>query len=66
MNIDKLLTPKETADILGVSEGTLAVWRCTGRNNIDFVKIGRKVMYHPEDIKSFIERKTVYPGGQED
>jgi len=56
--LSKLLTPKQTSEYIGVSEGTLTVWRCTGRYDLKYCKIGRKVMYHPDDIQSFIESRT--------
>lgn len=57
-NINKLLTPEHAAEILGISEGTLNVWRSTGRYDLPFVKVGSKVLYRPEDIQAFIERRT--------
>lgn len=56
--INNLLTPKATADILGVSEGTLTVWRSVGRYDLKSTKIGRKVMYKPESVQEFIENRT--------
>lgn len=50
-----LLTPQKAAEILGVAIGTLAVWRCTARYPLPFVKIGRRVMYREQDINNFIE-----------
>ena len=50
-----LIKPNAAAKILGVSVGTLAVWRCTGRYPLLFVKIGRNVMYRQGDIDSFIQ-----------
>ena len=50
-----LLTPKKAAETLGVAIGTLAVWRCTARYPLPFVKIGRRVMYREQDIYNFIE-----------
>lgn len=50
-----LLTPQKTAETLGVAIGTLAVWRCTARYPLPFVKIGRRVMYREQDISDFIE-----------
>ena len=50
-----LLTPKQTAETLGVTIGTLAVWRCTARYPLTFVKIGRRVMYRQSDIDCFIQ-----------
>ena len=51
-----LLTPAQAADILGVTIGTLAVWRCTARYPLPFVKIGRRVKYRLYDINNFIEQ----------
>lgn len=51
-----LLTPKKAAEILGVAIGTLAVWRCTARYPLPFVKIGRRVMYREQDVIDFIEK----------
>ncbi|MEN8129849.1 MAG: helix-turn-helix domain-containing protein [Pseudomonadota bacterium] len=48
------LSPTETAEILGVTEGTLAVWRCTSRYPLPWVKVGRKVFYRQRDISKFI------------
>ena len=50
-----LLTPAQAAEILGVTIGTLAVWRCTARYPLTFVKIGRRVKYRLADINNFIE-----------
>lgn len=52
------LNPAEAANILGVTEGTLAVWRCTKRYQLPFVKIGRKIFYRSEDINAFVESRT--------
>ena len=51
----KLLTTKEAAAKLGVLPATLIAWRCTGRYNLPFIKIGNwKVMYLERDIDEFI------------
>jgi excisionase family DNA binding protein len=54
-----LLTRKQTADYLGVTSRTLAVWACTKRYNLPFVKIGRLVKYRIADLDAFITRRTV-------
>jgi hypothetical protein len=54
MNVTRLLNPRETAELLGRTEGTLAVWRCTRRYDLPFLKIGARVMYHPDDVMAFI------------
>lgn len=58
-NIERLLTPSIVSEILGISEGTLQVWRTTGRGNLSFVKVGGKVMYRPEDVQDFINRRLI-------
>jgi len=52
-----LLPPRAAAIELQVTAGTLAVWRCTGRYSLPFVKIGSKVFYRRSDISSFIESR---------
>lgn len=49
-----LLTRREAAVYLGVAEQTLAVWKCTGRRSLPFVKIGRLVRYRKADLDAFI------------
>ena len=54
---EKLLTPRKTADLLGVTPETLAVWRCTGRYKLPFIKVGRKVLYDRNDVEQFISSR---------
>ena len=56
-----LLTPKQTAELLGVTEGTLSVWRCVHRYRLTFIKVGGRVMYRPSDINEFIASRAVTP-----
>ncbi|NMQ20987.1 DNA-binding protein [Candidatus Competibacter phosphatis] len=63
--IDPLLTPEQTAANLGVSEKTLNVWRCTGRVNLPYVKVGARVRYRSADVEAFITRRTIRPGALE-
>ena len=57
-NIRDLCDDKTAADILDVTTGTLSVWRSTGRYNLPFVKIGRKVRYRRADLLAWLERRT--------
>ena len=57
LNSSDLLPPEQAAKKLHVTTGTLSVWRCTGRYNLPFVKIGSKVRYQRADIESFIQRR---------
>jgi excisionase family DNA binding protein len=52
----ELLTRREAAAYLGVSEQTLAIWKCTGRYNLPYIKIGRLVKYKRQDLDAFITR----------
>jgi len=56
---NRLLTRKEAADLLGTTEGTLAVWACNKRYGLPMVKIGRLAKYLSSDLMAFIERRTV-------
>lgn len=54
-----LVSRKEAATILGIEPNTLAVWACTGRHKLPYVKIGRYVKYRMSDLDAFIENNTV-------
>ncbi len=49
-----LLTPEEVGALLRVPTGTLAVWRCTGRVKLAYIKIGRAVRYRQGDVEAFV------------
>lgn len=57
----KLLTSEQVANILGVTEHTLAVWRSTGRYDLPYVKSGRLVRYREADVTGFIEGRVKTP-----
>lgn len=59
---DPLLTTPEAAAYIGVTKNTLSVWRCVGRYNIQFVKVGRLVKYRKSALDAFLDRRTV--GGE--
>ena len=56
---DPLLDEKEVATILGVTVGTLQVWRCTKRYPLAYVKVGRNVRYPRSALTAFISSRTV-------
>lgn len=58
----ELLTPAETATLLGMSKGTLEVWRSTKRYPLNFIKIGGRVRYARQDVERFLEARTVQCG----
>ena len=55
---DPLLTPPEAAKYIGVAENTLSVWRCVGRYDIQFIKVGRLVRYRLSDLEAWLESRT--------
>ena len=54
---NKLLTKEDVSRILGITVGTLAVWRTTKRYNLPYVKSGRLVRYREEDVQAFINSR---------
>lgn len=60
-NGDRLVPPKEAAQLLGVSVSTMAKWRATGRGPT-FVKLGSEpqsgVRYRMADVRAFIEKSS--------
>ena len=56
-----LLTPQQTAEKLGVTTHTLAVWRCEKRYRLPYVKSGRLVRYRESDVDAFIESRLNDP-----
>ncbi len=57
--IPELLDPEETAELLGVTTGTLSVWRCTRRYPLDYVRVGRSIKYPADSVRKFITSRTV-------
>lgn len=55
----ELLSADQAAEFLGVSAGTLAVWRSTKRYSLPFVKMGHLVRYRQSDLSDFIVRRVV-------
>lgn len=49
------LLPKEAAERLRISTGTLANWRVTGEGP-RFIKFGRRVLYPVKEIEAFEQR----------
>lgn len=48
------LTPDQVSRLLKIPQSTLAVWRCTGRVRLAYVKIGRAVRYRRADVDRLI------------
>jgi len=54
--MEKLLTPQEIADILGVQPSTIYQW--THQGYIPHVKIGKFVRFKEKDVERWVEKKT--------
>lgn len=56
----QLLDPAAAAAFLGLaSPGVLAVWRCTKRYNLPYIRVGAKIMYDRNDLVAFLESRKV-------
>jgi excisionase family DNA binding protein len=55
----ELLDEAAAAAILGVTPGTLSVWRCTRRYDLPYVKVGRRVRYRASDLEAWLQSRTV-------
>ena len=49
-----LVNPQTAADMLGLEKETLAVWRCTKRYDLAYLKIGGNIAYERREINRFI------------
>ena len=54
-----VVSEKEAAILLGVTAGTLSVWRCLRRYPLPYIKVGRAVRYRLADIEAFMQSRTV-------
>ena len=48
----------KAADYLNMQPQTLAVWASSGRYNLPFIKVGRKVYYLKEHLDEFLSNRT--------
>jgi excisionase family DNA binding protein len=54
---DRLLSPLEAAEYLGVARQTLNCWRMAGKGPA-YVKMGRMVRYSESDLRSWVDAHT--------
>lgn len=62
--VKALFSPVEAAEYLGIKAQTLAVWRCTARHSLPYVKVGRRVMYRSSDLAAWAQSRTVAHTGE--
>lgn len=53
-----LLSNAKAAEYLGVTPGTLEVWRSKKSHAIEYVKVGRLVRYRAESLDKFLASRT--------
>jgi len=58
--VDRLLSCRETAEVLSVREGTLAAWRFRGTaNRPQPVRVGtRRIAYRESEVLAYRDRET--------
>ena len=54
-----LVSSEDAAAYIGVQPGTLEVWRCTKRQHIPFLKVGRLVKYRLRDLDAWLASRAV-------
>jgi len=54
--MEKLLTPQEIAEVLGVQPSTIYQW--THQRYIPYVKLGKFVRFREKDVKKWVEKKA--------
>jgi len=64
MSTDPLRKPPWAAEYLNVQVQTLAMWRSSGRHDLPFIKVGRRVMYRQSDLDAWLESRRVTHTGQ--
>lgn len=57
----RLLSTDEAAHQLGLKRQTLAVWRCTNRVALPYIKVGSRVRYRQCDIDAYLAKHTSFP-----
>lgn len=61
-NQKELLSVKEAATYLNISHFTLRNWVC--QRKVPFVKLGKRLLFHPRDLDVFIQTNKVLPSLQ--
>ncbi len=62
--LEKLLSPEDVSNSLGVSVETLNTWRATNRYNLPYIKVGRLVRYRINDVQEFLNSRLCTPANQ--
>jgi excisionase family DNA binding protein len=60
--IERLLSPEEVAEILGVPKGTLYKWRLVGEGP-PAMRIGKHLRYRPGDLDAWLRSREAIGSG---
>lgn len=52
-----LLTPEQAAQLLGMSDRTLATWRSTGRHALPYIRVGGRIRYSKAALTAWLESR---------
>lgn len=63
--METLLTPSETANILQITQGTLANWRLE-KKCLPYIKVGKSVRYKKDDVENFLTTIKVVTNTESD
>ncbi len=58
--IEALLTPREVADFLVISERTLQMWRMEGCGPRHIKVASNKVRYSPTELRTWVETRSAH------
>ena len=58
------ISPEQTNKVLDTSINTLSVWRTTGRYNLPYVKVSRRVAYPLGAVAEFLLKREVQHTGE--
>lgn len=66
IDLPKLLDETQTAELLGVKRQTLAVWRCTHRHDLPYIRVGKAIRYRLNDLERWLDERTVGGNSEHD
>jgi len=58
--MNKLLSIKQSAEILGINPKTLYQWKWL-KKNLPFIKVGKSLRISEKDLMDFIEKRRKMP-----
>lgn len=64
MKQNKLMSPKELSEYIGVKESSLAVWRTNKTYPLPYIKVGGLIRYNKEAVDKWLESRTRNVGGK--